>query len=177
MRETFDSDNALVKFQDSLNIFFEVARPITLRDNATIHAPDHLPDEILSAFEEGAACLSVDCYNAAAAMFRLCLDLATRPLLPDPSDTAKPQPNSRQRRDLGLRLPWLFEHGLLPREIEHLAQCIREDANDGVHVGNLSTNDAEDLLDFTVALLERLYTLPKRVALAEERRTQRRSTK
>ena len=59
-------------------------------------------------------------------MFRLCLDLATRPLLPKPDEADKPQPNARQRRDLGLRLPWLFENGLLPRELQELAGCIRE---------------------------------------------------
>ena len=78
MRDTFKSDNALVKLQGSLNSQFEVDRPITLRDNVTINPPDHLPDDILNAFGEGAACLSIGCYNAAAAMFRLCLDLATR---------------------------------------------------------------------------------------------------
>jgi|SRR5271167_1275298 len=175
-RQTFGSANALVTYQASLNPAFEIARTISLRDNVTIKPPEYLPDDIVAAFNEGAACFSIDCHNAAAAMFRLCLDLATRPMLPDPSDTAKPQANARQRRDLGLRLRWLFENGLLPREIEHLAECIREDANDGAHVGNLSKHDADDVLDFTVALLERLYTMPRRLALAEERRIQRRST-
>ena len=31
------------------------------------------------------------------------------------------------------RLTWLFENSLLPKEIELLADSIREDANDGVH--------------------------------------------
>jgi hypothetical protein len=35
-----------------------------------------------------------------ARMFRLCIDLVTRPLLPDPSDSSRPQPNHKQRRDL-----------------------------------------------------------------------------
>jgi hypothetical protein len=174
-RGDFAVENGLVKFPNSLNLHFTVERPITLRDNATAIPPDHLPDEIASAFKEGAACLSIDCYNAAGAMFRLCLDLATRPLLPDSADGTKPQPNPKQRRDLGLRLRWLFEKGLLTREVEPLAKCIREDGNDGAHVGNLSKDDADDILDFTVALLERLYTMPRRLELAEERRTQRRS--
>jgi hypothetical protein len=174
-QHTFQADDALVTLPSSLNNFFKVIGPITLRDNATIKPPDHLPEEILRAFNEGAACLSIGCYNAAASMFRLCLDLATRPLMPEPADTTRPQPNSRQRRDLGLRLRWLFEQELLPPEIEDLAACIREDANDGAHVGNLSEDDAKDILDFTNVLLERLYTYPKRLAVAEERRAQRRS--
>jgi hypothetical protein len=42
----------------------------------------HLPANIENAFSEGAGCLSIECFNAAATMFRLCVDLATRPLLP-----------------------------------------------------------------------------------------------
>ena len=103
-------------------------------------------------------------------MFRLCIDLATRPPLPDPTDADKPQPNKKQRRDLGLRLAWLFDNGRLPLELRELAKCIREDANDGAHVGNLTKADAEDVLDFTSVLLERLITEPKRLGLAEERR-------
>jgi hypothetical protein len=53
----------------------------------------------------------------------------------------------------------------------------REDANDGAHVGNLSKEDAEDLLDFTTTLLERLGTEPKRLERAEARRKQRRKPK
>jgi Domain of unknown function (DUF4145) len=107
-------------------------------------------------------------------MCRLCVDLATRPLLPAPEDSTL-QPNSKTRRDLGLRLAWLFHNGLLPTSLQELAKCIREDANDGAHVGNLIKADAEDLLDFTTTLLERIYTEPKRLELAESRRMARRS--
>jgi hypothetical protein len=61
--------------------------------------------------------------------------------------------------------------------LRELAKCIREDANDGAHVGNLSKEDAEDLLDFTTTLLERLFTEPRRLELANERRQQRRTPK
>jgi len=37
--------------------------------------------------------------------------------------------------------------------------------------------DAEDLLDFTVELLERIYTEPARLKLAQERRAKRREPK
>lgn len=107
-------------------------------------------------------------------MFRLCIDLVTKPLLPD--DTNGAQPNSKTRRDLGLRLQWLFDNGRLPSSLRELAKCIREDANDGAHVGTLTPEDAEDLLDFTIAVLERLITEPRRLQLAEERRMARRSS-
>jgi hypothetical protein len=107
-------------------------------------------------------------------MFRLCVDLVTRPLLPDPSNTAVAQPSSKQRRDLGLRLPWLFDNRLLDVSLKELAKCIREDGNDGAHAGNLSREDTEDIMDFTTTLLERLVTEPKRLAQAEVRRNARR---
>lgn len=108
-------------------------------------------------------------------MFRLCVDLATRPLLPDDSNIELPPPNRKQRRDLGLRLAWLFEKNLLPSNLSELAACIREDANDGAHGGNRSKEDTEDLLDFTVSLLERLITEPAKLEAAGRRRSARRA--
>jgi hypothetical protein len=49
------------------------------------------------------------------------------------------------------------------------------DGNDGAHVGSLKKTDAEELLDFTVALLERMYTEPEKLRLAKDRRDSRRS--
>ena len=71
-------------------------------------------------------------------------------------------------------MPWLLENDLLPRELERLAGAVREDGNDGAHVGNLSEADAEDLMDFTVLLLERLFTEPARIAAAAAGRVERR---
>ena len=101
-----------------------------------------------------------------------------RPLLPNPTDTSiTNQPNEKTRRDLGLRLPWMFDNKLIDPALRELAKCIREDGNDGAHAGNLSKEDAEDLLDFTATLLERLVTEPKRLERAEARRKQRRKPK
>ena len=109
-------------------------------------------------------------------MFRLCVDLVTRPFLSDPSEDSKPQPNAKIRRDLGLRLPWLFDNGILPSDLRELAQCVKEDGNDGAHMGALTKLDAEDLLDFTTVLLERLITEPERLRLAQTRRDDRRKS-
>jgi hypothetical protein len=78
---------------------------------------------------------------------------------------------------LGLRLPWLFDNKLLPAELRDLAGCIKEDGNDGAHVGNLTKTDAGDLLDFTVAILERLITEPEKLKRAQQRRDARRPPK
>ena len=131
------------------------------------------PPEITAVFNEGATCLAVQCWNAAGTMFRLCVDLATKPLLPEGEDI--PGLNSKVRRDLGLRLPWLFQNGKLPGTLHDLSHCIKEDGNDGAHAGTLTKPDAEDLCDFAYELLDRLYSEPKRLMQAQTRRENRRA--
>jgi hypothetical protein len=70
--------------------------------------------------------------------------------------------NNKTRRDLGLRLPWLFERGILPSDLRDLSSCIREDGNDGAHQGTLTKEEAGDLLDFTNALLAQLSQLAEK---------------
>ncbi|QWZ78804.1 DUF4145 domain-containing protein [Aeromonas sp. FDAARGOS 1419] len=132
--------------------------------------PEFLPDEIRTNFDEGAQCYSIGCFNAAATMFRLCLDKATKSFLPADPTT----PPAKTRRSLGLRMNWLFENGHLPVALKELAECIKDDGNDGAHDGILSKADVDDLIDFTIALLERLYTEPKKLELAKQRRIERR---
>jgi Domain of unknown function (DUF4145) len=155
----------------SLNGYFKIEGFICLRNMGAVAPPEFVPDTIAAAFREGATCVATDCPNAAGAMFRLAIDLTTWPLLPA-AETAGL--NSKVRRDLGLRLPWLFENNLLPRELEDLSRCIREDANDGAHAGTLTRDDALDLQDFSIALLERIFTEPERLRLAADRRAERR---
>lgn len=162
----------LLKVEGSLNRYVEVDGHIGLKDEASINPPEHLPKDIEAVFREGATCLAVGCFNAAGTMFRLCVDIATRAILPS---TEMEGLNAKVRRDLGLRLPWLFKAGLLPSALSDLSHCIKEDGNDGAHIGTLNKIDAQDLLDFTEALLERLYTEPKRLELAKQRREDRRA--
>lgn len=166
-----DAVNKLVKLDEGVNRYVEVKHYISLKDEAAQEPPDHLPSNVEAAFREGSACMSINCSNAAGTMFRLCLDLATRAMLPE-GDTAGL--NARTRRDLGLRLPWLFDNKLLPENLRELSSCIRDDANDGAHQGTLSKEDAKDIQDFTYIFLERIYTEPKKLELAKERRAERR---
>ena len=103
-------------------------------------------------------------------MYRLCIDLATKPLLPEGNEHGL---NSTIRRSLGLRLNWLFENEILPESLRGLSTAVKDDGNDGAHQGNLGKEEADDLLDFTYLLLERLYTEPQRIARAEQRRRDR----
>lgn len=177
--ESVDGDHdyvhkvGLLKTQGALNKYVDVKGYISLKDCSSVEPPEYLPKEIESVFREGATCVAVGCYNAAGTMFRLCVDLATKSMLPAEDIVGL---NAKTRRDLGLRLPWLFENGRLPESLKDLSSCIKEDGNDGAHAGNLSETDALDLLDFSAVLLERIYTEPERLRLAKERRDARRSS-
>jgi hypothetical protein len=167
-------DQRLAQLSDSINKFVEDEGYICIRDMAQFSAPDHVPDEIKAAFNEAAVCMSVDCPNAAATMFRMCLDMATRSFLPAEEISGL---NAKTRRDLGLRLPWLFDNKKIAEDLRDLSHCVKEDGNDGAHAGTLTMDDAEDLKDFTIALLERLYTEPARIEASKKRREERRATK
>jgi hypothetical protein len=162
------------RIHGAINEYFQVERYISIRDMAVINPPAFLPKEIHEAFKEGATCMAVKCFNAAATMFRLCIDHATRSLLPTDDVNGL---NAKIRNTLYHRLVWLFANNVLSPALAELSHCIREDGNDGAHAGTLSQKDAEDICDFTFALLERLYTEPEKLQLAQERRELRRTKK
>ncbi len=164
----------LPTLRETINDHMKVESFVCIKDFAKRDAPGHLPKEIEAAFDEGATCLAVNCFNAAATMFRLCIDHATRSLLPERDESGL---NGSVRRNLGARLKWLFDNHKLPENLRELSSCIREDGNDGAHAGTLRKEDAEDVADFTFELLERLYTEPERLRLAQERRAERRIKK
>ncbi|MEG2682559.1 DUF4145 domain-containing protein [Citrobacter sp.] len=149
----------------------EVTGVITPADLKVSQPPEHLPQDIHDIYVEGAKCLSIGCYNAAATMFRLCLDYATKNLLPPEGQ----EPNNKIRRSLGLRMGWLFESEILPNSLRELAECVKDDGNDGAHEGILDKNSAIDLEEFTFLLLERLYTEKERLAEAKRRREKRKA--
>ncbi|MEX0663113.1 MAG: DUF4145 domain-containing protein [Balneolaceae bacterium] len=165
-------DTGLLNIEAAVNRYVENHGFVSLKDVINVEPPDHVPEQIEMVFREGATCLSVNCWNAAGTMFRLCIDLVTKGLMPEEDTEGL---NARIRKSLGLRLQWLFENGKLPEGIKELSTCVQQDGNDGAHDGSLEKEDAENLLDFTMILLERIYTEPERVRLASERREQRRN--
>jgi hypothetical protein len=161
-----------VSLKITLNDYLKVKGFINTSNRSIGQLPEHLPVNVRNTYSEALKCQSIDCFNASGAMFRLCLDLATKGLLPPESEQDIPQ---NTRRDLGLRLTWLFDNTKIPASLRTLATCIKDDGNDGVHDGSLSLHEIEDLKDFTHSLLERIYTEPEKLKLAEKRRLERRS--
>lgn len=133
--------------------------------------PEYLPTEVEEKFKEAAKCLAIGCYNSAGAMFRLCLDITTKQIL---DNNAHKNPTANDKKSIHTRLKWIFDNGILPSDLEDLSRGIKDDGNDAAHDGSLSKVDAEDLLDFTYILLERVYTEPARVQNAAQRRVTRR---
>lgn len=168
----FKTENPLVSYDKSLTNLVNIEGYISSKDAAARVPPEFVPEDIQRMFSEGATCLATGCWNAAGAMFRGCVDLATRPLIPAEGTLGIKR---RERYNLGPRLEWLFAHSKLPAGFVELSTSIREDGNDAAHEGTLTEDDAEDLFDFTYALLERLYTEPARLERANTRRTARRS--
>lgn len=167
-------DREVASLNCSLNNYFNVDGFVSLKDFGQRVPPEHLPPDILSIFQEGAKCMAVECFNAGATMFRLCIDRATTKLLPANSLETL---NARTRRSLGLRLQWLFDNEKLPDALRELSVCVKDDGDDGAHAGNLSKEEAVDLVDFTHILLERIYTEREKLRIANERRTNRRANK
>ncbi len=167
-------NEGLHKYNGSANRFVSVVQYISVKDAAAAPPPEHLPAEIEAAFREGASCAAINCHNAAAAMYRLCIDHATSSLLPENGTDGL---NGKIRRSLGLRLQWLLDHHRLPEALRDLSEAVKEDGNDGAHEGTLTKAEADDLQDFTIALLERLYTEPQKLKLAKERRDARRAAR
>ncbi len=161
------SRKTLEQFPMDLDQCFDVTGFICPKDLASVAPPDHVPDDIATAFREGATCCNVECWNAAAAMFRLCIDLATKAKLLKKDEANIPR---HKREKLGPRLKWLFANNVLPDDLEELSTCIHEDRNDGT----LEKADALALRDFATALLDRIYTQPERLRLAKVWRKERR---
>ncbi|WP_414451529.1 DUF4145 domain-containing protein [Burkholderia sp. 22PA0099] len=154
-----------------LNDWIEVTGYVSTKDRDAEAAPHHLPENIARYFDEGSRCMAIGCLNAGGTMFRLCLDAATKDILDSLAEADIPK---KVRYSLGFRLEWLFDNGHLDKGLADLAECVKEDGNDGAHEGTLTQADAEDLRDFTVELLERLYTEPARLEEAKKRRAARR---
>jgi hypothetical protein len=73
---------SLAKISDSLNNYSRVEGYISIKDMGVMDAPEYVPEVMANAFREGATSVVTNCPNAAGAMFRLVIDLTTRPILP-----------------------------------------------------------------------------------------------
>lgn len=175
LKHKFDDAGSITAMKGDLAPTFRLKRFLDVSDlKGAVTCPDSVPADIKDAFDEGAKCFSISCYNAAAAMFRLALDLASKPLLPSSDHPTHPQPTKQQRNFLKHRLDWLLEQGIIPASLADLVHGIREDGNDGAHDGTLTEVESNDLLDFAVLFLKRFFTEPAAIEEAKKLRIKRR---
>ena len=130
-------------------------RAVSVADEATPPPPEHLPADVNRAFLEAAKCAKMGCFNAAGAMFRLCLDLATK---------------DAPGHVLADRLGAVCKQRQFSPELWDLAWVLREEGNAAAHDGSLHREAVEDLQVFADRFLTQLYTEPTKVRAARERR-------
>lgn len=178
-RHSLVDPTGLMKIDRSLDDLIEVHGVIFPFSGATHLDNSTLPPDVLTSLREAMTCRAMSCHNAAGAMYRLVLDLATQGMLPidksDPTLPEEPLPNHRVRRNVADRIPWLIDHNKLPTDIAELADVVRHGGNDAAHHGLLEQADVDDLHDFTVELLRRVYENPSRLAGARDRMEARRA--
>lgn len=130
--------------------------------------PLHVPSDIENCFNEAAKCYQIQCYVACSSMLRLCLDLITKDLMKSAEE--------KEINNLSKRINHLIEINIIPSDLKDFAHSIRLDGNDAAHDGSTSKDEANDLMDFSILLLERIYTNKEKLRIAEERRSNRRSS-
>lgn len=161
-----------IENQFNLDTFFYNDQIVNTPSNSLRRCPEHVPLNLKSIFDEAAICYSQSCYIACSSMLRLCLDVTTKELLAQYNTEV----NENKRIDtLANRVTFLFEKQVIPNDLKALIDNIRLDGNDAVHEGSTEREEAEDLLDFSELLLERIYTMKKQIEIAQARRLTRRN--
>lgn len=151
----YSQNKNLVHYDGKINDVIGSCRYIYLRDFKNHTLPDDLPNNIKKILEEALICLDLKCWNASGAMFRLCLDLATKKTLSDANESAI--------KDLSPRINKTIELKNLSADYHDLLHNIRLDGNDAAHDGTL-TQEVYDLKDLTFQYLEDFYTRPAQLA-------------
>lgn len=153
-----------------------VSKPV-LADS--FKCPDFVDDSIKAIFDESSTCFAIGTFDASGAMSRKVLDAATRALVKVEPGGEKTDVNHiswKTYKDLRLRLDWLFDRALLPEDLRDLASCVHQDGNDAAHsMETIGREAALDLIEFTISILETLYTRPGRIKANKERRDARRA--
>jgi hypothetical protein len=119
-----------------------------------------VPALIRASFEEAQACLKARAYTAAAVMFRRTLEGICAE-------------HGHRGRTLAVSLRAMRDAGIIEGRLYEWADELRHSGNDAAHDVNVtvSAQDAADLLEFTRALIEYLYTYRDRFEAFRARRS------
>jgi hypothetical protein len=110
-----------------------------------------VPPNVRKSYEEAVTCLSAACYVASSIMCRRTLEAVTNELL------KKPKPLAGALRELG-------KQGVIDPQLLEWADALRVSGNKAAHeVGeNVSKQDAQDVLEFSHALIEYAFTYKRK---------------
>lgn len=121
--------------------------------SATLSIPENTPDAIAHFYRQGLENLGARRWDAAGAMFRKTLDVATKALDPD-----------LKKFSLFHRIEKLAEDGMLTPAMRAWSHEIRLDGNDAVHDEKPETEDDATISQrFAEAFLTYAFTLPAMV--------------
>ncbi len=125
----------------------------------SMNPPIVLSDSFEKSFIEGIKCLNVGAPFAAVVMFRKCLQIIV-------------EDKGAKGRDLKTKIQSLTISGTLTETLESFSTVIREVGNDGAHpnIFSPSIQDAKDILDFLLLLINQLYILPEKAKQLKDRR-------
>ncbi len=129
-----------------------------------VNAPEldeAIPANIASIFKQGATCRRLQMADAAGAMFRKTIDVATKAVFETDPRLAEKRPAEALR----VRIKALGQFKVLEEDIVELADVVAVDGNDAVHeVDPYTAEEAEALEDLTLDLLDRMFVKPARIA-------------
>lgn len=116
-----------------------------------IHTPENLPRSVESAYVEAQKCFRSGALTAAAIMCRKTVE----------SVCAE---HGVRERGLAMSLDKMREKGLIERELYDWATMLRLEGNEAAHAvgANTTPESATDVMDFTAALVEYLFTFRER---------------
>jgi hypothetical protein len=124
--------------------------------------PEGIPPTIAAAYSEIQKCFRASAFTAAAIMCRKTLEGVCAE-------------HGVQERNLAASLRAMKDSGAIENRLFEWADALRISGNEAAHSVELTTTpeDARDLLDFTTALIEYLFTFRDRFEQFKARRTAR----
>lgn len=119
-----------------------------------IAIPPHCPKAVSGRFNEGEQAFERKNWNAAVAMYRSALDIATKEMVPEAASKL-----------MAARLKWMLDNGRLTQDLFDWASHVRIGGNEALHdPDDFGEGDAKPLRYFTEMFLRYVYELPGEVA-------------
>jgi hypothetical protein len=139
--------------------YFSQQAIIALPDDPILSAD--VPNRVQELFRQAVRCRQLSLFDAAGAMFRKTIDVATKEIYATDSRLAGKKPADAPRA----RVAALGQLKILDEEIVELADVALMDGNDAAHdTDPYTSGEAEALQDLTDDLLDRLFVKPARIA-------------